>query len=229
MLEFLHRCRQQASHLILLGDMFEYLAGSNRTSHRAYAQVLRALAAWEQVDYVEGNHDFDLLADRLGVPGLCLHPEPTVADRSGLRIGLLHGDGCNPDDLGTRALKRALKSSGVRWLRDRILPDPLVHHFAMAEFRRRQTWPGRNEESQAVLRHARQWQASAKLDLVLFAHTHQAHLECSESACLVNPGAAQPGGSYAWLDDQGLSIRGFPDGQLRQGPVPLDVRGRSGA
>jgi len=215
MVDFLDQMRQKTTHLIVLGDFFEYLAGSNRYSLRIYSEILRALARWPRIDYLEGNHDFDLVPASMAVPGLRVHPKRLRMNLAGLRVGLMHGDRCHPQDWGTSALRAILQSTGLRWLRDRILPDEGVHRFAMAfaQLSRRSTWPGRQNERSIVLDEARAWQRNEALDLVMFGHTHQAHLEAGPRGVLLNPGPATPGGSYAWVQEGQVLLRRFPSGE----------------
>ncbi len=218
MVDFLDQMRQENPHLIILGDFFEYLAGPNRYSLSIYSEVLRALAQWPRIDYLEGNHDFDLVPASMAVPGLRIHPQRLRMDLVGLRVGLMHGDRCNPQDWGTSTLRAILQSTGLRWLRDRILPDEAVHRFAMsfAQLSRRSTWPGRQNEQSVVLDGARAWQRNEALDLVMFGHTHQPHLEAGPWGVLLNPGPAAPGGSYAWVQAGQVQLRRFPSGETIQ-------------
>ncbi len=218
MVDFLDQMRQENPHLIILGDFFEYLAGPNRHSLSIYSEVLRALARWPRIDYLEGNHDFDLVPASMAVPGLRVHPQRLRMNLAGLRVGLMHGDRCNPQDWGTSTLRAILQSTGLRWLRDRILPDEAVHRFAMsfAQLSRRSTWPGRQNERSVVLDGARAWQRNEALDLVMFGHTHQPHLEAGPWGVLLNPGPATPGGSYAWVQAGQVQLRRFPSGETIQ-------------
>ncbi len=202
--------------LVLLGDMFEFLAGPNPVALQAFAPFLDALARVRPLHVFEGNHDFDLPTEAAGLRGAALHPGPATLELSGLRCLLLHGDRVSPFDLGTRLLRRALQSSPVRALRDRWLPPAALFRFALAfaGASRRRAWPGRADEAGWLRRRARRALQAGGLDAVLFAHTHAGLLEAWPEGLLANPGQARPGGSYLELEGRALRLRGFPSGRL---------------
>ena len=200
--------------LVILGDLFDFLAGNNRVAADEYRPVLEAFGAWAPVHYLEGNHDFDL-HPALFAPGtVVVHPGPVTLQLGGLRIRLLHGDRTSPADLGTRLLRRMLQSAPLRFARDRLLPDAAVFRLAMAfaVLSRHSTWPGRADEYLAALKEARRQLESHRVDAVVFAHTHQALLEQSASGSIANPGPAVNQGSYLRLGKRRFSLHRFPDG-----------------
>jgi UDP-2,3-diacylglucosamine hydrolase len=200
--------------LVILGDLFDFLAGNNRVAVEAYRPVLEAFEPWAPVHYLEGNHDFDLHPDVFSPGTVMIHPGPVTLELGGLRIRLLHGDRTSPTDLGTRMLRRMLQSTPIRFARDRLLPDSAVFSLAMAfaVLSRRSTWPGRANESQAAFSAARRQLESHRADAVVFAHTHRALLEQVPSGAIANPGPAVVSGSYLRLENRDFSLHRFPDG-----------------
>jgi len=200
--------------LVILGDLFDFMAGNNRVAAEAYRPVLDAFEPWAPVHYVEGNHDFDLHPDVLEPGKVVIHPGPVTLDLGGLSIRLLHGDRASPADVGTRLLRRMLQSTPVRFARDRLLPDAVVFRVAMAfaVLSRRSTWPGRADETQAAFAEARRQKERHRADAVVFAHTHQALLEQTPSGPIANPGPAVIAGSYLKLENRAFSLHRFPDG-----------------
>lgn len=213
MVKFL-RQNPRPGGLVILGDLFDFLAGNNRVAAEAYRPVLEAFEPWAPVHYLEGNHDFDLHPDLFAPKTVVIHPGPVTLDLGGLRIRLLHGDRTSPTDLGTRLLRRILQSPPLRFARDRLLPDATVFRLAMAfaVLSRRSTWPGRSNEIQAAFSEARRQQESHRADAVVFAHTHRALLEQTASGPIANPGPAVASGSYLQLENRTFSLHRFPDG-----------------
>ncbi len=216
MVRFLSDRRATGSALVLLGDFFEFLAGENRAAVRAYRPVLDSLSRFERLDYVEGNHDFDLSNRIPGLGHARIHAGPADLLLGGLRCRLLHGDRSSPTDLGTRALKAALQSAPIRFARDRLLPDRTVFRFALAfaVFSRRYSWPGRAVEADTARRLALVELDRSEADAVIFAHTHRPLLERTPAGLVANPGAAVPGGSFLEIEQRRLRLRRFPDGEL---------------
>jgi UDP-2,3-diacylglucosamine hydrolase len=209
--------------LVILGDLFDFLAGNNRVAAEAYRPVLEAFEPWAPVHYLEGNHDFDLHPEVFTAGAVMIHPGPVTLELGGLRIRLLHGDRTSPTDLGTRLLRRMLQSTPVRFARDRLLPDAAVFRLALgfARFSRRSTWPGRANETLAAFSEARRQLESHRTDAVVFAHTHRALLEQIPSGAIANPGPAVVSGSYLRLENRAFSLHRFPDG------APLDPPGKN--
>jgi len=199
--------------LVILGDLFDFLAGNNRVAAEAYRPVLEAFEPWAPVHYLEGNHDFDLHPDMFAPGTVVIHPGPVTLELGGLRIRLLHGDRTSPTDLGTRLLRRLLQSTPVRFARDRLLPDKAVFRLALAfaTLSRRSTWPGRINESLAAFSEARRQLESHRADAVVFAHTHQALLKQTPQGPIANPGPAVVSGSYLRLENRSFSLHRFPD------------------
>jgi UDP-2,3-diacylglucosamine hydrolase len=111
---FLTSLAGRASHLFIVGDLFdfwfEYRTAIPRR-HFATLAVLRNLhEAGVAITYLNGNHDFWLgpfLRDDLG---LCTHQDGIAVDLQGHRIWLHHGDGLVGGDLGYRVLKKIVRN-----------------------------------------------------------------------------------------------------------------------
>jgi UDP-2,3-diacylglucosamine hydrolase len=224
LIEFLDRRAAPGCGLVILGDLFEYLAGANRAALAAYRPVLERLGRFDPLVYLEGNHDFDLAPSLPGLERAVLHTRPAAARLEGLRCQLLHGDRVDPLDIGTRVLRAALQSKLLRIARDRLLPDGLVFRVALqyARLSRGHSFPGPAHETQVLRSWARRIVAAGPIDAVIFGHTHQALLEPLPGGALANPGRALPGGSYLELTGRTLSLHRFPTGELLP-PGPLTL------
>lgn len=230
LVEFLRSRPARPGGIVVLGDLFEFFAGNNRRAAAEYAPVIEALRRFAPFHYLEGNHDFDLCPEILSLPPQFVHPGPVCLSIQDVRLLLRHGDRAAPGDLGTRALRAALQSRALRWLRDRVLPDSGVFEFAMrfAKFSRRGAWPGRGREATEIQRWMRREMKARGARAGIFAHTHQGLLARAPEGLLANPGRATPGGSYLELASGHLTLRSFPEGDiLHPGPLPLDPSRRT--
>lgn len=235
MTRFLAAQQPRAGGLVVLGDLFDYLAGSNRAAADAYRPVLSLMARWAPYHFVEGNHDFDLSPVILPPAEATIHPVPVTLRLGNVPCHLFHGDRTSPRDVGTRLLRRTLQSRVLRFTRDRLLPDRLGFHLALgfATLSRRSSWPGRADEADYARLRAGYMVRDPAIGLAVFAHTHVPWLERVPGGIIANPGTAVPGGTYLQLTDQSISLHRFPDGALlTPGPLPIDVvnptRGDSG-
>ncbi|RLB56228.1 MAG: hypothetical protein DRI34_09450 [Deltaproteobacteria bacterium] len=223
LLEFLEA--QTADVLVLVGDMFEYLAGRNYAAEDAYRPVLEALARFPRLHFFEGNHDFDLSPEIPGLGSCRLWPGGGLLTLDDRHVWVTHGDRASPWDLGTRLLRQALQSRPLRLLRDRVLPQSWLFRFALefAGWSRRGFWPGRQQEAVHARRRAWRQGLAAGAQAVVFAHTHVALLQRAGPLLLANPGPAVRGGSYLELAGGVFSLRSMPDGKiLPPGELELD-------
>jgi len=218
LVDFLRRHRPK--RLVLLGDIFEFLAGRNTAAEVAYRPVLQALADFEELDYLEGNHDFDLSRSIFGLYRARIHPGAAILTLHDRFVLALHGDRASPRDAGTVLLRAALQSTPVRFLRDRVLPPDWLFSFALrfAEISRRRRWPGREEEEHWSREKALHLGQRLGVKLVLFGHSHQPLLERCGAIVLANPGRSVASGSYLQIAGGAVSLRSFPDGKLLAGP-----------
>ncbi|HEX2612341.1 MAG TPA: UDP-2,3-diacylglucosamine diphosphatase, partial [Fibrobacteria bacterium] len=98
--QFVEGLQGQASRLFLLGDLFEFWMEYKHFIPKAQFGVLAALRNLRNsgvpIDYLAGNHDFNLgtfFRDSLGIE---THDGPLAVELQGRRVLLLHGDGMNP-------------------------------------------------------------------------------------------------------------------------------------
>ena len=103
----------QASHVILVGDVFEFWMEYRHYVNRHHFRFMRALAelveSGVEVHYLSGNHDFRLDAFFPETLGVQVHAE-LVLELQGKRVFFCHGDGRARKDLGYRLVKRLLHS-----------------------------------------------------------------------------------------------------------------------
>jgi UDP-2,3-diacylglucosamine hydrolase len=179
LLAFLRSLPGRASHLYVVGDLFEFWFEYTTAIPRRYFELLRALAdlrdAGVHVTLMAGNHDFWLGPFLSGELGLSTTDGPLTVEHQGRRVWLHHGDGIVAGDLGYKVLRRVLRhplSIGLyRWLH----PDvgiPLAHWASHTSRRSRVQLPlpaDRLYERLAVPRFREGY------DAVMIGHYHRAY------------------------------------------------------
>jgi len=124
-LRFLDLERERMSHLVILGDLFEFFFGFKKVSSRErpfpfteYLPVLERLQFLFQhgirIKYFEGNHDFFLgsvFSEQFEM-AVEVYPGPNEEWLEGKRTFVAHGDLSNPRQWRYRAFRRVLKN---RW------------------------------------------------------------------------------------------------------------------
>ncbi len=127
LVDLLSGLKGRASHLYILGDLFDFWFEYRHAIPKGHFQVLAAIAdlvvSGMPVAYFGGNHDFwcgSFLREEIG---LDVHQQPAVVRHQGRRIFLAHGDGIASGDLGYRLLKGLLRHRLAIALYRMVHPD----------------------------------------------------------------------------------------------------------
>jgi UDP-2,3-diacylglucosamine hydrolase len=118
-LRFLDSEKERMGHLVILGDLFEFLFGFQKPSpFPEYLPIFEELQHFYhqgiRIQYFEGNHDFFLrsfFSQQLNME-IEVHPDGCEEHLQGRRVFIAHGDLSNPSQWRYRAFRRLLKN---RW------------------------------------------------------------------------------------------------------------------
>ncbi len=130
-LEFLAdlRGRQNATHLFLMGDIFDLWVAAHSYFIDKYQiitdEIMRLRDDGVEIHYFEGNHDLYLRHYWGEQIGLTVHEGPAYFDLGHQRVRIEHGDQMDPDDRGYRFLRWFLRTPPLKFLMPR-LPGSLV-------------------------------------------------------------------------------------------------------
>ena len=226
LINFLDQIAADASHLFILGDLFDFWIEYRHGVRPDFFPILHALknlvAAGVKIDYISGNHDFALgsfLGDKIGIDIHSDHLTCTLQER---RLYLVHGDGLIKADTGYHLLKWLLRNRYLQSLFKLLPPDmgiPLATSVSMASRRRnhkkKRTFTYRDYRPVA-------WNIARQgFDMVLMGHTHQPELLQHGNWFYCNLGDWIGHYSYARLNGGNLDLFRFrPDGS----PEPMAVQ-----
>ena len=184
-LRWLAHTAENASALILNGDLFDFWFEYPSVIPRGHTRVLGALAGLVDrglpVTVMGGNHDWwggSFLTDEIGVTFL---QDPVLTDLQGFRTFLAHGDGLGRGDLGYRILRAVVRGPFTRWSFRWLHPDlgtALGARVSRTEYRE----GGPSEAEKGRSRALREWaveelRRDPTLDLIVCGHTHIPLLE----------------------------------------------------
>jgi UDP-2,3-diacylglucosamine hydrolase len=179
-LSWLEHCGQEASRVVINGDLFDFWFEYGSVIPRGHTRVLGALSSLVDggigVVLMGGNHDWwggSFLREEVGVD---FHQAPVVLDLQGKRTLLAHGDGLGRGDLGYRVLRFVLRGAATRFAFRWLHPDV----GAWIARRVSKTHKRAEEPSEKLLGRARfleQWaeqrlEEMPELDLVVLGHSH---------------------------------------------------------
>lgn len=203
LLAFLDQMRHEAGSVVVNGDLFDFWFEWRRVIPRTGFRVVAALAtlldAGVPVLWIAGNHDCwggDVLRSDAGIE---YHVGPWTGDVAGWRTRFDHGDGLRDrEDRRYRTLRRVLRHPwairAFRW----IHPD-LGTRIALGSSHASRTYRAR-DGGEGLRQVARRELAAGGVDLLVYGHSHVAHLERMDGGVYANAGT--------WMDDTTyLSIR----------------------
>lgn len=125
--DWLNGIKEDASHLFLMGDIFDFWFEYKTVVPRGFTRTLGKIAELAdsgiEVHFFTGNHDvwvFDYLPDELG---MTLHRTEFKTTLNGKKFFLAHGDGLDQSDKGYLFLKKMFTSKIMQWIFARFHPN----------------------------------------------------------------------------------------------------------
>jgi UDP-2,3-diacylglucosamine hydrolase len=114
LLRFLDHVEGHATHLFIVGDLFdawfEYATVIPKGYHRLLTRLEDLARKGIETHYLAGNHDYwmrDYFSKHLGI---VIHSDPFTISIAGKSFYLHHGDGLATNDMGYRILKKILRN-----------------------------------------------------------------------------------------------------------------------
>lgn len=199
-----HNWKGNASHVFLVGDVFEFWMEYRDYVNKNHFRLLQALAelvdSGVQVHYLAGNHDFqldDFFPSQLGVQ---VHRTLKI-ELQGRKIWIQHGDGVAKFDWKYRLARRILHNPINLFLFRLLHPD-----WGMTLAR----WVGStsrhaNKEKDPLLQEYQDWARETMLrescDAVVHGHNHHGGVEETAEGTHANCGQWLFALSYLELRD----------------------------
>ena len=211
LLEVFKMVKEEASHLYIVGDLFDFWFEYKHAIPAAYLKIVAALLDLTQsgvkVLYIPGNHDFwmrDFLSRQAGVE---LTGDFLDMEHFGRKILVTHGDGLRKDDRGYRFIKRVFRNRLCIWLYSQ-LPVNLAYRLAMGTSKASRAYTDGREkiDSSDYVDYARE-KTSAGYDAVVMGHVHKPEIVETGSGLYVNCGDFFNNYSYVTLDDNGFELK----------------------
>lgn len=169
-----------ASHIYLVGDLFDFWFEHKYTVPKGFTRFLGKLGELKDkgitIEAFTGNHDmwmFGYLEDELGIP---IHRSPITREFFGKKYLIGHGDGLGPGDHGYKFLKKVFANKLCQWLFARLHPNL---SFYMAQF-----WSGKSRISNAspdhflgetdewLVQYCKEHLTNEHIDVFIFGHRH---------------------------------------------------------
>ncbi|MCK5824604.1 MAG: UDP-2,3-diacylglucosamine diphosphatase [Ichthyobacteriaceae bacterium] len=217
--KWLEMAEKDATHIFILGDMFDFWFEYKTVVPRGYTRVLGKLASLTDkgipVTFFVGNHDLwmrDYFETELGVE---VNYEPKVYEFFNKKFYLGHGDGLGPNDEKYKLLKKVFTNPLAQWLFARFHPNfalGLANYFSrksrLANGEADQTYNG--DDSERLYQYTIDMEKEADVDYFVFGHRHLAMIkELPLGAKYVNTGEWVSKKSYAVFADGDIELKNF--------------------
>ena len=218
-LAFLNSIEQDATHLFLLGDIFDFWFEYKDVVPKGYSRFLGKLAFLAdkgvKIYYVLGNHDmwnFGYLEQEIGLKILRGYHDFTI---NGYKIRLGHGDALDPKDKGYLLIKwiysrkinqRLFGALHPRWAFAIAHAVSLKSRNAHLE-KDRYFW---GENAEPIIHYCRKVLEKEHFDLFIFGHRHYPlDFVLNETSRYLNVGDWQSHDTYLLIDEQKYELKCF--------------------
>ena len=177
LLQFLRQIQERASHLFIVGDLFDFWIEYDHAIRPDYFNVLWALKnlreSGTQIHYLAGNHDFALGPFLQQHLGLHLHRQAVTMVLQKQRLFISHGNGMLSHQSRDRWLQNQLASPRWQKLYKLLHPSlgvPLGN--AVSRLSRYRNNAATLPQWAARYRHLARRYLQQDCDMVIFGHTH---------------------------------------------------------
>mgnify|MGYP004448861005 CR=1 FL=1 len=210
LVQFLDSLRGVASHVVIVGDLFEFWYEYNdyvcRNHFDLYFALKNLVDSGTEVHLLQGNHDFaygNFFPKSMGVQ---VHKQ-VVLEIQGKRVFFRHGDGVAKSDRGYRFFRRILDFPLIRFLFRQIHPD---WGMALARFvgkSSRKVGEDRLINMDEYLGWADSMLKKDRCDICVFGHTHLSGIWKVKNGFAASPGEWIKKPTFLQMEKGELSLR----------------------
>lgn len=214
-LKFLQRISKEATHLFIVGDLFDFWFEYGTVIPKKHFDFLHMLKKMTdsgiEIQYLAGNHDFALGEFFDKSMNVKTWSDEYTFELAGKKFFLWHGDGLAKDDSGYRLLKRILRSRFNQRLFRWLHPDL---GFRLASFTsgssRKYTNQLNDQRDESDYTEFAEQKFSEGFDYVLMGHRHRPLVYDKGKHRYINLGDWIYKFSYAVFDGAELRLQDFP-------------------
>lgn len=214
--EFLIKIQTRASHLYIVGDLFDFWLEYRHAIPAAFLKTLSSLLSLTdsgiKVRYLPGNHDFWMLDFLEKQAGVELVGDSFNIEHSGKKIHLFHGDGLAYDDHGYRFIKKLFRFKPLIWLY-RQLPIGLAYRLAHKSSNASREYTSKKPRDLQGYYDYAEAKIKAGFDAVVMGHTHVPEIRKLDSGLYINTGDWIMHYSYVILSDGQFELKYFKENE----------------
>lgn len=210
--------KSDASHIYLLGDLFDAWMEYKHVVPKGYIRFLGKLAELRDanigVDIFSGNHDLWMRNYFSNELDILVHHNEYKIYVNGKTFLLAHGDGLGPGDYGYKFLKSILRNPICQWLYRRIHPDTGLGLASYLSKRGPKHYNAedslKDPDKEYLIQYCLNTLKNEKIDYFIFGHRHLAiEYTLPNQSLYINLGDWLHYNSYAVFDGTKLSLKYF--------------------
>jgi UDP-2,3-diacylglucosamine hydrolase len=215
-IRFLDEIKDDASHIFIVGDLFDFWYEYKQVVPKGYVRILGKLAELTdqgiKMFFFVGNHDMwmkDYFQKELNIP-VYFEAAPFVFSGKKFLVG--HGDGLGPGDQGYKLIRKIFRNPVCQWVFG-ILPPNLGMGIAHYFSRKSRAQTGKTDEvflgedKEWLVVHCKEVLKSQHYDYFIFGHRHlPLDISLGENSRYINLGDWIKYFSYAVFDGNSLQL-----------------------
>lgn len=218
-LQWLSSIENEATHLFLLGDLFDFWFEYKTVVPKGFIRIFGKLADLKdkgiEIHFFVGNHDLwmkDYLTTELGIPVYHEPKEFSFADKTFL-IG--HGDGLGPGDRSYKTMKKLFTNRLAQVLFRWLHPDlgmKMGHYFSVQNrlISGEEDVEFLGEDNEMLIQYCKQIEKEKHHDYYIFGHRHlPLEIPLENNAIYLNTGDWISYFTYAVFDGNFLELKPF--------------------
>ncbi len=210
--KFLNSIKDKASHLYILGDLFDFWLEYEHVIPAGYLKTLSTLLNLSEsgvkIFYLPGNHDFWMMDYLERQAGIKLCDDTYEAEHSGKKIHFYHGDGLAYGDHGYRFIKKLFRNRFLISLY-KLLPVDLAYRIAnKSSHTSRQYTSNKPKDLQGYYDYAAR-KIREGADVVMVGHTHYPEMKYLEDGLYINTGDWLTHNTYVVLENGEFKLETF--------------------
>jgi UDP-2,3-diacylglucosamine hydrolase len=215
-IRFLDEIKEDASHIFIVGDLFDFWYEYKKVVPKGYVRILGKLAELTdrgiKMFFFVGNHDMwmkDYFQKELNIP---VYYEAAPFEFSGKKFLIGHGDGLGPGDQGYKMIRKIFRNPVCQWVFG-ILPPNLGMGIAHFFSRKSRAQTGKTDEvflgedKEWLVVHCKEVLKAQQFDYFIFGHRHlPLDISLGENSRYINLGDWIKYFSYAVFDGNSLQL-----------------------
>jgi len=212
LIDFLNQLRGRVSHLVIVGDLFEFWYEYNdyvcRNHFDLYFALRELVKSGVQVHLLQGNHDFAYGSFFPKTIGVQVHKQ-LILDIQGRKVLIRHGDGVAKSDFGYRFFRKILDFPLNRWLFKQIHPDWGLELARLVGRSSRKAGESRIIKMDEYLAWAQKNMAAEKCDRCVLGHHHISGIWSVSGGLVASAGDWMKKLTYVQMEAGEFSLKEF--------------------